>query len=336
MTSEAYRRAGVDTGAADRLVGRIGPAVTATWGDRVLGGFGGFAAGVRIPDGYREPVLMLSTDGVGTKLELARMLGKYDTVGHDLVAMCADDLAAVGAEPIGFVDYIAVGALDEAREAAIVGGVAAGCALAGCALVGGETAEHPGVMGADQVDLAGTALGVVEADHRLHPGLVRAGDVLIGVDSPNLRSNGFSLVRRILDEVGVDGSIDGVPILEVLLEPSVIYSPAAVAASHLDGVHGLVHVTGGGLPGNVPRVLPDGLGASVDPTTWQAPEVFGWLARAGGLAGDDLYGAFNMGIGYVVVATPGAADAAIAAFGDRGHAARVIGRVTETPGFSLG
>lgn len=335
MTSEAYRSAGVDTEAADRLVGRIGPAVTATWGDRVLGGFGGFAAGVRIPEGYREPILMLSTDGVGTKLELARMLGRYDTVGHDLVAMCADDLAAVGAEPIGFVDYVAVGALDEEREATIVSGVAAGCELAGCALVGGETAEHPGVMEPDQVDLAGTALGVVEADRRLHPGLVEPGDVLIGVDSPNLRSNGFSLVRRILDRVGKASSIDGVPILEVLLEPSVIYSPAAIAAARLPGVHGLVHVTGGGLPGNVPRVLPEGLGAAIDTAAWRRPEVFGWLRDAGDLSEEDAYGAFNMGIGYVCVADPAGAEEAIVAFEDRDHPARVIGRVTEASGFAL-
>lgn len=329
MTSEAYRRAGVDTAAADRLVDRIGPSVTATWGERVLGGFGGFAAGVRIPPGYREPILMLSTDGVGTKLELARRLGRFDTVGHDLVAMCVDDLAAVGAEPIAFVDYVAVGALDPDREAALVAGIAEACAAAGCALVGGETAEHPGVMGTDQFDLAGTALGVVEADRRLHPGLVRPGDVLVGVDSPNLRSNGFSLVRRILEGTEPDATIDGVPVLEALLAPSVVYAPAAVAAARLPGVHGLVHVTGGGLPGNVPRVLPDGLGATIDRSTWEPPAVFDWLGAAGGLSDDDLLGAFNMGIGYVAVVEPSSVAEVVATFADHGHPARPIGRVHE-------
>ena len=327
MTSKAYQSAGVDTAAADRLVERIGPAVTATWGDRVVGGFGGFAAGIRIPSGYRDPILMLSTDGVGTKLELARESERFDTVGHDLVAMCVDDLAAVGAEPVAFVDYIAVGALDGEREAALVSGIADACAIAGCALVGGETAEHPGVMGADQFDLAGTALGVVEADGRLHPGLVQDGDVLIGVDSPNLRSNGFSLVRRILESAGDDPHIDGVPALEVLLEPSVIYAPAAVRAARLDGVHGLVHVTGGGLPGNVPRVLPDGLGATIDRGAWTPPTVFSWLASEGNLSESDLLGAFNVGIGFVAVVAESAADEVVAVFAGQGHPARVIGRV---------
>lgn len=327
MTSEAYREAGVDTAAADRLVGAIGPAVTATWGDRVVGGFGGFAAGVRVPAGYRDPVLMLSTDGVGTKLELARVLGRFDTVGHDLVAMCVDDLAAVGAEPVAFVDYIAVGAIDGDREADLVSGIAEACALAGCALVGGETAEHPGVMGSDQFDLAGTALGVVESGEMLHPGLVAEGDVLVGVDSPNLRSNGFSLVRRILEVAGPDARIDGTPALERLLEPSVIYAPAAVEAARSGGVHGLVHVTGGGLPGNVPRVLPDGMGATIDRSTWTAPRVFSWLVEQGSLSDQDAFGAFNMGIGFVAVVDPDAADDVVGVFGAHGHPARVVGHV---------
>lgn len=333
--SDAYRAAGVDVKAADELVDRIGPAVTATWGERVIGGFGGFAAGVRIPTGYQNPVLMLSTDGVGTKLEIARAVGRYDTVGQDLVAMCADDLAAVGAEPIAFVDYLAVGKLNADREAAIVGGVARACEMAGCALVGGETAEHPGVMPPDQFDLAGTALGVVEEGSSLHKGLVEEGDLLIGVASPNLRSNGFSLVRRILEGVDLESDFNGVPLSEVLLSPSVVYSRAAVEVARIDGVHGLVHVTGGGLPGNVPRVLPDGMGALIKRSTWQPPLIFEWLTKQGDLDDLDRFGAFNMGIGFVAVARRDAADEVIERFIRFGHPARLIGEVQSGSGVRL-
>ncbi len=330
--SEAYRMAGVDVAAADELVDRIGPAVTATWGDRVLGGFGGFAAGVRIPPGYENPVLMLSTDGVGTKLEIARRFTRYDTIGQDLVAMCADDLAAVGAQPIAFVDYLAVGALDPMRESLIIEGVARACAAAGCALVGGETAEHPGVMQADQFDLAGTALGVVEDGRTLHKGLVEVGDLLIGVPSPNLRSNGFSLVRRILEGADLEQDLGGAPLFETLLSPSVIYTPAAVQAARVEGVHGLVHVTGGGIPGNVPRVLPAGLGARISRSTWEPPLIFEWLTKRGSLDDLDRFGAFNMGIGYVTVVARRAADAVIDCFAFHGHDAREIGEVTPGSG----
>ncbi len=333
--SEAYRSAGVDIRAADEVVGRIGPAVTATWGDRVVGGFGGFAAGVRIPTGYENPVLMLSTDGVGTKLEIARQLGRYDTIGQDLVAMCADDLAAVGAEPIAFVDYIAVGKLSPERETSIVEGVARACGLAGCALVGGETAEHPGVMDVDQFDLAGTALGVVEAGSELGAHLVVEGDVLVGVTSPNLRSNGFSLVRRIIGGLDLGTDFNGTPLGEVLLSPSVVYSLAAVEVARLGGVHGLVHVTGGGLVGNVPRVLPGGLGAVIRRSTWHPPEIFEWLTQHGDLDDLDRFGAFNMGIGYVAVASPGVVDDVIERFARHGHPARHIGEVESGSGVRL-
>lgn len=330
--SEAYRAAGVDVAAADALVRRISGPVTATWGPDVVGGFGGFAAGLRLPAGLERPVLMLSTDGVGTKLDLARRAGRWEGVGHDLVAMCVDDLAAVGAAPIGFVDYLAVGRLDAARDEAIVRSVAAACGVAGCALVGGETAEHPGVVDADHVDLAGTALGVVEEGAVLHPGLVADGDVLVGVTSPNLRSNGFSLVRRILadhdldvDDAFPDGS--GRTVADVVLEPSVVYAPAVGSAIAAGGVHGLCHVTGGGIVGNLPRVLPEGLGAVVDPTTWEPPTVFTTLVDLAGLGADDAFGTFNMGIGFVAVVDPGTADDVATAFEVAGHPARVIGRV---------
>lgn len=333
--SEAYRRAGVDVNAADGLIQRIGPAVTATWGDRVLGGFGGFAAGVRVPPGYDDPVLMLSTDGVGTKLEIARQFDRYDTVGQDLVAMCADDLAAVGAEPIAFVDYLAVGELRPEREERIIQGVARACGLAGCALVGGETAEHPGVMSPDQVDLAGTALGVVEDGRALHAGLVEDGDRLIGVSSPNLRSNGFSLVRRIVEGIDLEQDFGGTPLVDVLLSPSVVYSRAAVEVARMVGVHGLVHVTGGGLPGNVPRLLPAGLGATIRRSTWHPPSIFEWLSRVGDLDDADLFGTFNMGIGFVAIVTPTAVDAVIERFVRHGHPAQLIGEVSPGSGVEL-
>lgn len=332
--SDAYRAAGVDVAAADRLVGRIAGPVTDTWGPGVVGGFGGFAAGLRVPDGYDDPVLMLSTDGVGTKLDLARRAGRWDGVGHDLVAMCVDDLAAVGAAPLGFVDYLAVGRLDERRDEAIVRSVAAACAEAGCALLGGETAEHPGVVDTDHVDLAGTALGVVEATAVLHPGLVRPGDVVVGVASPNLRSNGFSLVRRILadhdldlDDPFPDGS--GRSVADAVLEPSVLYAPAAVSVARLEGVHGLCHVTGGGIPGNLPRVLPDGLGATVDPASWEVPPVFTTLVAMGSLAPVDAFGTFNMGLGFLAVVAPDAVADVVERFADAGHAAAPVGRVQD-------
>lgn len=330
--SEAYRDAGVDLAGAEDLVRRIADPVTATWGAGVVGGFGGFAAGLRIPPGYLRPVLMLSTDGVGTKLDLARRAGRWEGVGADVVAMCVDDLAAVGAEPIGFVDYLAVGRLDPDRDERIVRSVAEACSLAGCALVGGETAEHPGVVAVDHVDLAGTALGVVEEADVLNPGMVRNGDVVVGVASPNLRSNGFSLVRRILadhhlalDDTFPDGS--GRTVADVTLEPSVIYAPAAVEAARLEGVHGLCHVTGGGIPGNLPRVLPVGIGAEIDLEAWESPSVFRTLVSLAGLSRRDAFGAFNMGLGYLAVVDPDAVDDTVAIFAAHGHQASPVGHV---------
>jgi phosphoribosylformylglycinamidine cyclo-ligase len=330
--SDAYKAAGVDVAAADALVERIADPVTATWGAGVVGGFGGFAAGLRIPDGYRDPVLMLSTDGVGTKLDLARRSGRWDGVGHDLVAMCVDDLAAVGAAPIGFVDYLAVGALDPARDEAIVRSVAEACETAGCALVGGETAEHPGVVDRDHVDLAGTALGVVEQADVLGPDRVRDGDLVLGIESPNLRSNGFSLVRKIMADRGLglddpfpDGS--GRSVAEVVTEPSVIYSPAAIDAASGGGVKAFCHVTGGGLPGNLPRVLPEGLGAEIDTDTWERPSVFRTLVELAGLTAADAYGTFNMGLGFLAVVDPVAEGEVSAAFAEHGHRPAVVGQV---------
>lgn len=319
MTS--YRDAGVDLDGADRHTRSIATAVTSTWRDEVVGGFGGFAAGVRVPAGMKEPVLMMTTDGVGTKLEIARRSGRWGGVGYDLVAMCVDDLAASGAVPMGFVDYLAVGALDAVRDRAVVESVAAACRRARCPLLGGETAEHPGVMAAEAIDLAGAAMGVVEADAVLGPDRVRTGDVVVGLRSPNLRSNGFSLVRAVLgDEV--------VELADQLLEPSVIYSPAVLAAVATGGVHAAAHITGGGLPGNLPRALPDGMGARIDMATWQRPEIFDLIAERS-VSETEMQRTFNLGIGFCLVVDPDHLSDVVAATDT--HDPRVIGEVTDSP-----
>lgn len=330
----SYGQAGVDLEGAERHVERIGPLVTATWGDGVVGGFGGFAAGIALPEGYRRPVMMMSTDGVGTKLELARRAGRWEGVGFDLVAMCVDDLVAAGARPLGFVDYLAVGALDPERDAAIVGSVARACAAAECALLGGETAEHPGVMEPDQVDLAGTAVGVVEMGEHLDPSSVTAGDLVIGLPSPNARSNGFSLIRRVFADLPLDGPFpedaEGRTVAEVLLEPSVVYAPAVLAAVASGGVAAAAHVTGGGIPGNLVRALPEGLVAEINRSTWAEPNVFSQLRRRG-IGTRAMDEAFNLGVGFCLVVRPDAVEGVIAAVRAHDHDGRVIGEVVEGP-----
>ncbi|MEX0797285.1 MAG: phosphoribosylformylglycinamidine cyclo-ligase [Acidimicrobiia bacterium] len=316
-----YRDAGVDLVGADRHVAAIASTVTSTWTDNVVGGFGGFAAGVTIPPGYTNPVLMMSTDGVGTKLELARRSGLWDGVGYDLVAMCVDDIAAVGAQPLGFVDYMAIGSLQPERDTAIVSSIARACAEAGCALLGGETAEHPGVMDVDAVDLAGAVMGVVERDARLSPEGVEAGDVVIGLRSPNLRSNGFSLVREVMGDT---------PDYDTLLQPSVIYSPAVLEVAPM--VKAAAHITGGGLPGNLPRAVPASLGVEVDTSTWQPPEIFATLS-AHGIREAEMFATFNMGIGFCLIVDPSAAEEVAGTLSR--HDATVIGRVTPGSGFTL-
>lgn len=322
-----YAAAGVDLEGADRHVDRIAPLVTATWGANVVGGFGGFAAGVELPPGYKRPVLMMSTDGVGTKLELARRTGRWDGVGFDLVAMCVDDLAVVGARPIAFVDYLAVGGLDGARDAAIVGSIARACAQVGAALVGGETAEHPGLMEPDAVDLAGAALGVVERGSEVTGSAVVPGDLVVGVHSPNLRSNGFSLVRRVFEGVDLDSDIgDGRTVGEALTEPSVLYAPMAVELAAI--AHGMAHITGGGLPGNLVRPLPQGCGAALNRTSWEVPFVFDAIQRRGGIGAEAMAETFNLGIGFCVIVARGDADGVIETARRHGHPAWVVGEIT--------
>lgn len=322
-----YREAGVDLEGADRHVAAIGSLVTATWGNNVVGGFGGFAAGVELPPGYRQPVLMLSTDGVGTKLELARRTGIWSGVGFDLVAMCVDDLAAAGARPLGFVDYLAVGALDAERDATIVGSVASACATAGCALLGGETAEHPGVMAADQVDLAGAALGVVDKGSEITGESVSEGDVIVGLISPNLRSNGFSLVRKVIEGLSLGSTCPGTDTTwaEVLLQPSLIYSPSLQRVA--DRVKAAAHVTGGGIPGNLVRSLPRGVKARVRQEAWSVPAVFRLIQERGGIPDQEMFNTFNMGIGFCLVIDPADADSVASDLGAAGSEAVIIGEI---------
>ena len=324
-----YRESGVDLRAADELVGQIGPAVQGTWDDRVVGGFGGFAAGVRIPPGFEHPVLMMSTDGVGTKIELARVTNRFDGLGFDLVAMCVDDLAAVGARPLAFTDYLAVGALRPHRDRALIESVAAACSAAGCALLGGETAEHPGTMPVDAFDLAGAALGIVEEGDEVTGASIRVGDSIIGVESPNLRSNGFSLVRAVLRDVVLDSLMDdGRSVGEVLLEPSVIYAPAVLDALATGTVRGLAHITGGALPGNLPRVLPPSCGAAIEPGAWTVPPVFRYVQDLGSISEEEMFGTFNMGIGFAAFVRAADASQVQAVFTNHGHRNWVIGEVT--------
>ncbi len=313
-----YDQTGVSIAAGDESVERIRASVASTMRPEVLGGIGGFG-GLFALGRYQSPVLVASADGVGTKLDVARRTGRYDTVGVDLVAMLVDDLVCVGAEPLFLLDYVAVGHLDPARLAGLVEGVAAGCRRAGVALLGGETAEHGGVMRADDLDLAGFAVGVVERGRELGPARVREGDALIGLASPGLRSNGYSLARAVLAPEGADldaPAWDGAPVsvADELLRPSVIYAPAVVSLIEQlgDAVHACAHVTGGGIVGNVVRLLPEGLEATIDMESFVTPEIFFEIQRRGQVSADEMTRVFNCGLGMVVAVDPGVVDDALA------------------------
>ena len=326
---DAYRRAGVDldaAAAAVELIREIGPGATRP---EFAQGVGGFAGLFEIDRGR---YLAAATDGVGTKLEIARLAGLVDTVGIDLVAMCADDVVCTGAEPLFFLDYLAVGRVDPERVAAIVGGVAEGCRRAGCALLGGETAEHPGVMAEDEFDLAGFCVGVVSEDERLGPERVRDGDALVGFASTGMHANGYSLARRVLLEGGAHALDEIVPPLErplaeELLEPTAIYAPLVLALARDGLVHAAAHVTGGGIVENVPRALPEGSSADVDWSAWPMPPVFEAIAREGGVSVEDLRSTFNLGIGMVLVVPAEEADAVVVRAVSGGRPAYRIGAV---------
>ncbi len=330
MTS--YENAGVDLDAADELIDRIGWRVTSTWTEDVVGGFGGFAAGIQLPAGFEHPVLMMSTDGVGTKADVARRAGLLEAIGYDLLAMVADDLAAAGAQPIAMTDYIATGKLDVDRIETIIESITDACNDADVALLGGETAEHPGVMAADQFDIAATALGIVELGEEVDSSRVAPGDVIVGVKSPNLRSNGFSLVRAIVaKDLPLDSTFPDTdtPTAEVLLDPSVVYAPAVMNMLARVQPHGLAHITGGGLPGNVIRVLPEGTRAVIERSRWEVPHVFEVLQRLGRVPVGDMFRTFNMGIGFACVVAEEDVDAALKAYESSDVPAVVIGHITE-------
>jgi phosphoribosylformylglycinamidine cyclo-ligase len=327
-----YKEAGVDIDAGEALVRRIAPFARATrraGADADLGGFGGLfdlkAAG------FRDPILVASTDGVGTKLKIAIETGQFRGIGQDLVAMCVNDIVVQGAQPLFFLDYYATGKLDVDAAATVIEGIARACTESGCALIGGETAEMPGLYAARDFDLAGFAVGAVERGAILpNTETMTAGDVLIGIGSSGLHSNGFSLVRRVVEESGLRFDAPapfaaGTTLGEALLTPTCLYVKSAVAAIHIGGVKGLAHITGGGITENLPRVLPEGLYAEVDLETWTPQPVFGWLAKSAGIAESEMLRTFNCGIGLIVIASEKSAGHVIDAFQENGDRATRLG-----------
>ena len=355
----AYARSGVDVAAGERAVELMKASVASTRRTEVLGGLGGFGSAVAIPPGFREPVIVSSTDGVGTKTAIAWAMGRYDTIGIDLVAMCADDVVCSGAEPLAFLDYVAVGRLDPLNVAELVAGVAEGCRQAGCALVGGETAEHPGLMDPHEFDLAGFCIGVGERDRLLDGTTAQAGDAIVGLASSGLHANGFSLVRALVAQHDLDlhapyqallrrvlGDAEAEPLLEaepnhafatlgeVLLAPTRIYARDLLAIREAlliagSDVRSMAHVTGGGLPGNVPRALPEHLGARLDPSTWPMPSVMRLLGALGAIEDDELRATFNGGLGMIVVVPAAVAAETVRLANDRGVPAWVVGEVVD-------
>ncbi|MDQ1292660.1 MAG: phosphoribosylformylglycinamidine cyclo-ligase [Actinomycetota bacterium] len=335
MEPVTYAQAGVDVEAGDRAVELMRAAVTRTHGPEVLGGLGGFAGlfDASALTGFRRPLLATSTDGVGTKVAVAQALDRHDTIGQDLVGMVVDDIVVCGARPLFMTDYIACGRVVPERIAALVSGIARGCELAGCALVGGETAEHPGLLGEDEYDVAGAAVGVVEADDVLGPDRVRTGDVVVALASSGLHSNGYSLVRRVLQVAGwgLERHCDelGRTVGEELLVPTRIYTPAilSLAESLGEELHAVSHVTGGGLAANLARVLPPGTSAVLDRSTWRPAPVFELIEQLGKVPRDDLERTLNLGVGMVAVVGADAVDRAVSLVEKAGIRSWVLGRL---------
>ncbi|MEU3226086.1 phosphoribosylformylglycinamidine cyclo-ligase [Streptomyces sp. NPDC006976] len=344
-TGASYAAAGVDIEAGDRAVELMKEWVKKTQRPEVagLGGLGGFAGlfDASALKRYERPLLASATDGVGTKVDLARQMGVYDTIGHDLVGMVVDDLVVCGAEPLFMTDYICVGKVHPERVAAIVKGIAEGCVLAGCALVGGETAEHPGLLGADDFDVAGAGTGVVEADRLLGPDRIRKGDAVIAMASSGLHSNGYSLVRHVVfDRAGwtLDRQVEefGRTLGEELLEPTRIYSLDCLALTRTTEVHGFSHVTGGGLANNLARVVPDTLHATVDRSTWTPGAVFDLVGKAGQVEQLELEKTLNMGVGMIAIVPAESVDAALTTLADRGVDSWVAGEITDRGAHTTG
>ena len=322
-----YRDAGVDIDAGNELVKRIAPVAKRTRRPEVLGGLGGFGALCELPTKYKKPVLVAGTDGVGTKLRLAIDHNRHEKVGVDLVAMCVNDLIVGGAEPLFFLDYYATGKLDVEIATSVVTGIGEGCELAGCALIGGETAEMPGMYEGEDYDLAGFCVGVVEKDGVLDGSKVEAGDKLIALGASGPHSNGYSLIRRIMAQADTDIDLDGKPLIEHLLEPTRIYVKPLLKLIEQVPVHAMAHITGGGLPENLPRVLPDNVRAVIDTKSWEFPAVFQWLQQEGQVPAFEMYRTFNCGVGMVIAVPASHVDDALALLEAEGENAFLIGEI---------
>ena len=336
--SVTYRDAGVDIDAGEALVDRIKPMVRRTHRPEVLGGIGGFGALVELPVGrWRRPVLVSGTDGVGTKLRLAIDMGRHQTIGIDLVAMCANDVAVCGAEPLFFLDYYATGRLSVPVAASVIEGIAEGCVRAGCALVGGETAEMPGLYQGDDYDLAGFCVGVVEKEAILDGSATRAGDLIIGMASSGAHSNGYSLIRKLITDSGAvpATSIAGRSLFDRLLEPTRIYVKSMLALTRAVGVRSFAHITGGGLLENIPRALPKGLEAVLERDHWPRDPLFDWLQHTGNITDTEMHRTFNCGVGMIVIVPPESAAESLAVLQSLGETAWVIGSVRSGPNGAL-
>jgi len=333
LTALTYRDAGVDIDAGDALVDRIKPFARRTLRPEVMGGIGGFGALFALSGRYREPVLVSGTDGVGTKLKLAFAWNRHDTIGQDLVAMSVNDILVQGAEPLFFLDYFACGKLHVDTAADVVKGIAHGCELAGCALIGGETAEMPGMYPDGEYDLAGFAVGAVEKADIIDGSRIAAGDVVLGLASSGAHSNGYSLIRKIIERVqpDLDADLDGRPLRQAILAPTRIYVKPLLELMrrHAGMVKGMAHITGGGLTENVPRILPEALSARIDASAWSLPPLFQWLQRGGEVAAQEMHRVFNCGIGMVVVVAAQHADTAISELRSAGEEVHRIGVIAQ-------
>ncbi len=329
----SYRDAGVDIDAGDALVDRIKPLAKKTMREGVLAGIGGFGALFEVPKRYKEPVLVSGTDGVGTKLRLAFEWNRHETIGQDLVAMSVNDILVQGAEPLFFLDYFACGKLTVDTAATVVGGIAKGCELSGCALIGGETAEMPGMYPPGEYDLAGFAVGAVEKSKIITGATIVPGDVVLAIGSSGAHSNGYSLVRKIIERAGAKPTDDlgGRPLGDVVMAPTEIYVKPLLKLIAEINVKGMAHITGGGLVDNVPRVLPENTQAVLHRDSWQMPELFRWLQMKGGVADAEMVRVFNCGIGMVVIVSPDQADTAIQSLASQGLKAWRVGEVVERP-----
>lgn len=333
--SEAYKKAGVDVEKGYEAVERMKKHIARTKRKEVLGDVGAFAGLFELTSfNYKEPVLVSGTDGVGTKLMLAQNLNKHDKIGIDVVAMCVNDIVAQGAMPLFFLDYIACGANDPAMIEEIVAGVSEGCVQAGAALIGGETAEMPGMYNADEYDLAGFTVGIAEKSKIITGETIEQGDVIIGLESSGIHSNGYSLVRKIVEDLDLSKTYEGFTrsLGDELLEPTRIYVELVKSVLETVNIKGISHITGGGFYENLPRMLPEGLGAKIDRAAWDVPEIFNFLQKTGEVTDKDMFGVFNMGIGMALVVSPEDQDKVLYAVGQKGDHAQVIGEVTATEG----